>query len=231
MNWRLCAFAVWIDWRPGACNPRANNKAVTAAIGTVRTVQTRVTMMNTTSGPVVADGAGCAGLLESFVKNETFPASQVQGLWGRMKFLVQLLALAGAVLAFGAPGAIAQTQTGQVTIELYIDEVYEQLTGGDVVFSVSFRDPLTRNLNPAIKVHEGDNVAIKVVNRTAKSHSFGILSVPGATSAPIRAGGSAVVRFKAPPRGNYIYNDPMQGKSGDTRTLFGDFVVQARKAG
>jgi hypothetical protein len=55
------------------------------------------------------------------------------------------------------------------------------------------------------------------------------MSVAGATSTPIRAGASGVVRFKAPPIGNYIYNDPSQAGTGETRSLFGDFVVLAKK--
>jgi FtsP/CotA-like multicopper oxidase with cupredoxin domain len=136
-----------------------------------------------------------------------------------------LFALLLAALAF-APSSISQP--APATFELYIDEVYDQLNGGAVVFSVAFRDPLTRRVNPPLKVHAGDPVAIKLINRTSKTRSFAIMSVAGATSTPIRAGSSAVVRFKAPPVGSYIYNDPSQGKTGETRTLFGDFVVLAR---
>ena len=135
-------------------------------------------------------------------------------------------ALALAVLA---PAAQAQAPARPATFELYVDEVYDQLANGAVVFSVAFRDPLTRQSNPALRVQEGQPVAIKVINRTSKTRSFAIMSVAGARSTPIRAGASGVIRFKAPPIGSYIYNDPLQAATGETRTLFGDFVVQARK--
>lgn len=139
----------------------------------------------------------------------------------RRTFLLGLTAIAAAPLA--------QAQPAVATFELNIDEVYDQLAGGDIVYAVAFRDPLTRRNNPPLKVHEGQPVAIKLVNRTSRTRSFAIMSVAGASSTPIRAGGSSVVRFKAPPIGNYIYNDPTQAASGETRTLFGDFVVLARK--
>lgn len=139
-----------------------------------------------------------------------------------MRHLLSLILLA---LVTTQPSA---SQAAPATFELYIDEVYDQLNGGAVVFSVAFRDPLTRRVNPPLRVHAGQPVAIKVVNRTTKTRSFAIMSVAGASSPPIRAGASGVVRFKAPPIGSYIYNDPSQGKSGETRSLFGDFVVLAK---
>ena len=142
--------------------------------------------------------------------------------------MLRLVLLIGALLA-AASAAQGQAPARAATFELYIDEVYDQLVGDAVVFSVAFRDPLTRQSNPALRVQEGQAVAIKIVNRTSKTHSFAIMSVAGARSAPIRAGASGVVRFKAPSIGSYIYNDPLQASSGGPRTLFGDFVVQARK--
>ena len=133
------------------------------------------------------------------------------------------------LLLLTAPAVQAQVSPKPATFELYVDEVYDQLVGGAVVFSVAFRDPLTRKSNPALRVEEGQAVAIKIINRTSKTRSFAIMSVAGAKSTPIRAGASGVVRFKAPAMGSYIYNDPLQAGTGETRTLFGDFVVQARK--
>lgn len=142
--------------------------------------------------------------------------------------MVRILLFLSALLAL-APIAQAQAPARTATFELYIDEVYDQLVGDAVVFAVAFRDPLTRKSNPALRVQEGQAVAIKIVNRTSKTRSFAIMSVAGARSLPIRAGASGVVRFKAAAIGSYIYYDPLQAGSGETRTLFGDFVVQARK--
>lgn len=142
------------------------------------------------------------------------------------------LACAGAVVALsaslatsgGAP-AEAQAPKNTVAIQLNIDEMYEQLAGGKVVYSVAFRDPLTRERNPKLKVHEGDMIAIKLVNHTSKTRAFAIMSIKGTSSTPIRAGGSTVVRFKAPPKGNYMYHDPTQAKLSEVRSLFGDLTV------
>lgn len=140
-----------------------------------------------------------------------------------------LLLLVLALFPTTMPSAQAREPARPATFELYVDEVYDQLAGGTVVFSVAFRDPLTRKSNPALRVQEGQPVAIKIINRTSKTRSFAIMSVAGAKSPPIRAGASGVVRFKAPPIGSYIYNDPLQAGTGETRTLFGDFVVQPRQ--
>lgn len=143
--------------------------------------------------------------------------------------MLRLLLLISALLA-ATPAVQAQAPVRPATFELYIEEIYDQLVGDAVVFSVAFRDPLTRKSNPVLRVQAGQAVAIKIVNRTSKTRSFAIMSVAGARSAPIRAGASGVIRFKAPPIGSYIYNDPLQAGAGETRTLFGDFVVDARKS-
>lgn len=142
---------------------------------------------------------------------------------------VSLLALVLSASLAAAPAMQAQSPARLATFELYVDEVYDQLANGAVVFSVAFRDPLTRKSNPVLRVEEGQPVAIKVINRTSRARSFAIMSVAGASSTPIRAGASGVIRFKAPPIGSYIYTDPLQAATGETRTLFGDFVVQTRK--
>lgn len=143
----------------------------------------------------------------------------------RRNFLACAGAVAALSVAMAGASAIAQTANHTATFQLNIDEIYEQLTGGNVVHSVAFRDPLTRERNPKLKVREGDTIAIKLVNRTTRTRSFAIMSIAGTTSTPIPAGGSAVVRFKAPPKGNYTYHDPTQAKLSEVRTLFGDLLV------
>lgn len=143
--------------------------------------------------------------------------------------LAALLALVFVTVLPSSSQGASQSTARTATFELYIDEVYDQLTGGAVIHAVAFRDPLTRQLNPPLNVTAGQSVAIKLINRTGKTRSFAIMSVAGSASNPIRAGASGVVRFKAPSIGTYIYNDPLQAGTGETRTLFGDFVVTARK--
>jgi FtsP/CotA-like multicopper oxidase with cupredoxin domain len=137
-----------------------------------------------------------------------------------------LLAAALTAIPIATPNAHAQAGARQpTTFELVIDGIYTQLEGGDVVFAVSFRDPLTRKVNPSLRVRAGEDVVIHVVNRSDAPHVFEVMSVPGTQSATIPAGGSTTLRFKAPVQGTYIYHDPAQGWSKGARTLFGDFIV------
>jgi len=136
------------------------------------------------------------------------------------------LALALALLALIAPAMQAQSAgRPSVAFDLVVDNIYTQLAGGEIVFAVSFRDPLTRAVNPPLRVRQGDDVVIHVANHTDRPHAFEIMGVAGTNSAPIPAGGSVTLRFKAPAKGGYIYHDPLQAKGGGPRSLFGDFVV------
>jgi FtsP/CotA-like multicopper oxidase with cupredoxin domain len=151
----------------------------------------------------------------------------------RRQFLAISGVLAAGAIAYPVAGAFAQSGAVQsLSFELYIEEIYERQTGGDVGMKVAFRDPLTRQINPALRAHEGDAITIKLVNRTRETRSFAIMSVAGTKSAPIKAGNSATLRFTAPASGGYIYHDPLQAKLNESRSLFGDFVVTPKpKAG
>jgi FtsP/CotA-like multicopper oxidase with cupredoxin domain len=125
----------------------------------------------------------------------------------------------------------AQAQTAaapSASFELQIDEVYNKRRGGEVEFSVVFRDPLTREFNPTLEVIEGESVTIKLVNRTHIPRSFAIMGVKGADTPPVAAGASTTMRFQAPARGDYIYHDPGKASRADARSLFGDFIVSPK---
>lgn len=144
----------------------------------------------------------------------------------RRNFLVTLAAIGAVTLAVSASGALAQTGASHSTsFDLYIEEIYERQTGNDVGMKIAFRDALTREVNPVLRVHDGDTVTIRLVNRTRETRSFAIMSVTGTKSPPIKAGSSTTLRFTAPPTGGYIYHDPLQAKLDEARSLFGDFVV------
>lgn len=136
--------------------------------------------------------------------------------------------LAALLLAFLAEclPAFAQTAAApSASFELYIDEVYNKRRGGEIEFSVAFRDPLTRELNPTLKVIEGERVTIKLVNRTQSPRSFAIMSVKDASAPTVAAGAKTTLQFQAPARGAYIYHDPGQANLAEARSLFGDFIV------
>lgn len=133
--------------------------------------------------------------------------------------------LVAAILAATLSAATAQSP--HASFELYIDEVYNRGRGGQLTISVAFRDPLTRALNPTLNVFEGEQVTIRVVNRTQGPRAFEVMNVKGTLSPPIAAGSRTTVKFKAPARGNYIYHDPGQASLKEARTLFGDLIVSA----
>lgn len=144
----------------------------------------------------------------------------------RRNFLATLAAISVAAAAIPVSGALAQTASSHSSsFDLYIEEIYERQTRNDVGMKVAFRDALTRDINPVLRVHDGDTVTIRLVNRTRETRSFAIMSVTGTKSPPIKAGGSTTLRFTAPPTGGYIYHDPLQAKLHEVRSLFGDFVV------
>lgn len=133
--------------------------------------------------------------------------------------------LVASVLA--ATLSTAAAQSPHAAFELYIDEVYSRRPGGELDVSVAFRDTLTRELNPTLNVTEGEQVKIRVVNRTQRARAFEVMSVKGSLSLPIAAGSRTTVQFRAPARGNYIYHDPGQASLKEARSLFGDFIVSA----
>lgn len=147
----------------------------------------------------------------------------------RRNFLTTLAAISAMTISVPVSGAVAQSGASHASsFELYIEDIYERQGGKDVGVKVSFRDALTREVNPVLRVHDGDTVTIKLVNRTRETRSFAIMSVTGTKSPPIKAGSSTTLRFTAPPTGGYIYHDPLQAKLSEVRSLFGDFVVTPR---
>jgi FtsP/CotA-like multicopper oxidase with cupredoxin domain len=142
-----------------------------------------------------------------------------------MRFVPLLVGLALA----GSQVASAQGASQPVAaFELYVDEVYNKRTGGEIEVSVAFRDPLTRDINPTLRVTEGQRVSIRLINRTQRPRSFAVMGVGGATPPQVAAGARATVEFQAPARGAYIYHDPGQAGLPETRSLFGDLIVAPR---
>ena len=158
-----------------------------------------------------------------------------RGIMGRRRFIAGLGAGLGAGLALLATGAVAgaparaQGVVGHASsFELYVDEIYANPKGGKVEVSIAFRDPLTRKINPTLRVTEGDRVTIRLVNRTRQPRSFAVMGVAGAASKPVRAGASATFHFTAPGGGAYIYHDPTQANLAEPRSLFGDLIVSPK---
>jgi len=148
--------------------------------------------------------------------------------------LFTVASLTGLLLTAGAGGNPASAQGASAPVaafELYVEEVYNKRSGGDIEVSVAFRDPLTRELNPTLRVTEGQRVSIRLINRTQRPRSFAVMGVSGATPPQVAVGAKATVEFQAPARGNYIYHDPGQVRLTETRSLFGDLIVAPGPSG
>jgi len=148
--------------------------------------------------------------------------------------LFTVFTLASLLLAAQAGGNPASAQGASAPVaafELYVDEVYNKRSGGDIEVSVAFRDPLTRELNPTLRVTEGQRVSIRLINRTQRPRSLAVMGVGGVTPPHVAAGAKATVEFRAPARGNYIYYDPGQAGLSETRSLFGDLIVAPGPSG
>lgn len=148
--------------------------------------------------------------------------------------LFTVFTLAGLLLAAQTGGNPASAQGASAPVaafELYVDEVYNKRSGGDIEVSVAFRDPLTRELNPTLRVTEGQRVSIRLINRTQRPRSLAVMGVGGVTPPQVAAGAKATVEFRAPARGNYIYYDPGQAGLKETRSLFGDLIVAPGPSG
>jgi len=144
----------------------------------------------------------------------------------RRDFLAYGSASALLALYLQNQDAVAQKSSpGVVAAELHLEEIYEELIDGEVVFALAFRDPVTRIIRPPLRARQGDTVRIKLVNKTRVPRRFAITGVSAASSALIPAGRSATVRFTAPVGGSYIYHDNSQGAVGRVLGLHGPFVV------
>ena len=73
---------------------------------------------------------------------------------------------------------VAEAQTATVSLELHIEEIYEEMIDGEVLFALAYRDPVTRLIRPPIFVTEGATIKLKLVNKTRKPRRFALTSRP-----------------------------------------------------
>jgi len=114
--------------------------------------------------------------------------------------------------------AEAQTPTH---FELHMEEIYEELIDGEVVFALAYRDPVTRALRPQLNMKQGAQITIKLVNKTRSPRRFSVTGWKNSAFPMIPAGESATITFKAPATGTYIYHDSSQGAAGRVLGLHG----------
>lgn len=111
--------------------------------------------------------------------------------------------------------------------ELHMEEIYEELIDGEVVFAFAFRDPVTRALRPPLRVTQGTTTRIKLVNKTRKPRRFAITGFAPTKFPLIPAGGTATIAFAPPTAGSYIYHENTEGAAGRVVGFHGPLVVKA----
>ncbi len=118
-------------------------------------------------------------------------------------------------------GQEAEAQVAGQHFELHMEEIYEELIDGEVVFALAFRDPVTRALRPPLKMRQATTTTMKLVNKTRKARRFAITGWPNTKFPVIPAGQSATISFTAPPAGTYIYHEVSEGSAGRVLGLHG----------
>jgi hypothetical protein len=114
------------------------------------------------------------------------------------------------------------------TIELHMEDIYEEMIDGEVLFAHAFRDPLTRLIRPALYVTQGSSVLIKLVNKTSKPRRFALTGMPDDRFPIIQPGRYYTIGFQASHAGSYIYHENSQGAAGRVAGFYGAFIVMPR---
>jgi hypothetical protein len=129
-----------------------------------------------------------------------------------------------ASLAGAVAGQSAEAQTA-VQFELHLEEIWEEMIDGEVLFALAYRDPVTRLIRPPLRMIEGATVSLKLVNKTRKPRRFALTGFVNDRFPLLPAGSSQTLTFVAPSAGSYIYHDTSEGAVGRLVGLHGPFVV------
>ncbi len=121
--------------------------------------------------------------------------------------------------------AEAQTQPA-IAYELHMEEIYEEMIDGEVVFALAYRDPLSRLIRPTLYVTEGQTVTIRITNKTRKPRRFAISGFKEDKFPFTPVGASWKVSFVAPAAGSYIYHENTEGAVGRLVGLHGPMIVR-----
>ena len=134
-------------------------------------------------------------------------------------------ATAAATLVTAQSQEAAQAQAPIQKLELHIEEIYEEMIDGEVVFALAYRDPVTRKIRPPLVLQQNVQVHIKLVNKTRKLRRFAISGMPDDRFVAVAAGAARTVTFMPPTPGSYIYHENTEGASGRVTGLYGPMIV------
>lgn len=122
----------------------------------------------------------------------------------------------------------AEAQNPVLKLELHIEEIYEEMIDGEVLFALAYRDPVTRLIRPPLVLQEGTWVNLRVVNKTRKPRRFAISGWAEDRFPVIPPGGKQLTGFTVPRPGSYIYHENTEGELGRVAGLHGALVVMPR---
>jgi hypothetical protein len=122
------------------------------------------------------------------------------------------------------------TSVNAAFFELHMEEIYEEMIDGEVLFALAFRDPVTRVLRPQLRFHQAaaGAVTIKLVNKTRRPRRFAITGLAAGLFPMIAPGGTATISLPTISAGSYIYHDNAEGASGRVLGLHGAMVITNR---
>ncbi len=120
---------------------------------------------------------------------------------------------------------VAEAQTPSVNLELHLEEIYEEMIDGEVLFALAYRDPVTRLVRPPLFVTEAATINLKLVNKTRKPRRFTISGTIEDRFPVVAPGATKTIRFTAPAPGSYIYHENTEGAVGRLAGLYGPLVV------
>jgi Multicopper oxidase len=150
---------------------------------------------------------------------------------------------AGGGTALGPSLAFGQAATRQFTLTIRSSTI--SMIDGQPIKVLAFQnstpnlpptaDSAARVPGPVLRVVEGDQVELTVINTRPEPHGLDITGIPGATIAqvPAKAGsvnGVRTITFTAPVAGTYMYHDPSHASYHLYRLLglHGAFIVHPR---
>lgn len=119
----------------------------------------------------------------------------------------------------------AEAATTAVSFELAIEEIYEEMIDGEVLFALAYRDTVSRVLRPPLRVTEGQQVTIRLINHTRKPRQLGITGMVDGKFSYVQPNAAKKFTFIAPAAGSYIYHDISEGPAGRVVGLHGPLIV------
>jgi hypothetical protein len=139
-------------------------------------------------------------------------------------------------VAYGSAGALtaafvkqqvdqeADAQTA-VNFELHMEEIFEEMIDGEVIYAMTYRDPVTRAMRPPLRVRRKTTVSIKLVNKTRRPRRFAITGFPATQFPVVPSGATTTIQFNIQRPGSYIYHENTEGAAGRVVGLHGALIV------